>query len=55
MTVLERHLVLLESVLRIILEDLDLVWLTKIWSSGGDTRCDMFKIIFIFYLFRCRL
>jgi hypothetical protein len=36
MTVPERHLVLLESVLKIIFEELNPVWLAGMWSSGGD-------------------
>jgi predicted small integral membrane protein len=55
MTVLERCLVLLKSVLRIIFGELDLVWLAKMWSGGDDTRRDMIKIIFMVYLLKCRL
>jgi len=44
----------LKSVLRIIFDELDL-GLTEMWSSSGDTRRDMIKIIFMLYFLKCRL
>jgi hypothetical protein len=55
MAILERRLVLLKIVLRIIFEELDPKWLMEMWSNGGDTRLEMIEIIFELYFLKSRL
>jgi hypothetical protein len=55
MTISKRRLVLLESVLKIIFEELNLEWLFEMWSNGGDTHYEMIVSIFMLYLLKSRL
>jgi hypothetical protein len=55
MTGSEHHLVLLERRLRIIFEELDPIWLARMWHRPSDYRRDMIDIIFMLYLVKCRL
>jgi hypothetical protein len=55
MVILEQHMVLLEKVLRIIFEELDPIWLARIWRGDSESRQDMLDIIFMLYLLTCRI
>jgi hypothetical protein len=48
-------MVLLEKVLRIIFEELDPIWLARIWRGDSESRQDMLDIIFMLYLLTCRI
>jgi hypothetical protein len=37
--------VLAQDLIRVIFEDMDLVWLCLMWETGGSTRADMIKIL----------
>ncbi len=43
-------MVLLEGVLRIIFEELDLIWLAQMWRGDSESHLDMLDIIFMFIL-----
>jgi hypothetical protein len=47
-------MVLLEGVLRIIFEELDLIWLARMWRGDNEYCRDMIDIIFMIYLLKCR-
>jgi hypothetical protein len=42
-------MVLLEGVLRIIFEELDLIWLVWVWRGPTESRWDMIDIIVMLY------
>jgi hypothetical protein len=37
--------VVAEDLIRVIFEDMDLVWLRVIWEDGGSARIDMIEIL----------
>lgn len=55
MAISEQHMVLLEGVLKIIFEELDSIWLARLWRGVGESRRDMLDIIFMHYLLKCRI
>ena len=34
-----------QDLVRVIFEDIDLVWLTTMWEEGGSARVDMIEIL----------
>jgi hypothetical protein len=46
-------MVLLKGVLRI--EELDPIWLAKMWREASEPYRDMLDIIFMLYLLICRI
>jgi hypothetical protein len=49
MAVYGMHEVRLEDVLRVIFDQLELVWLARIWFGGGDHCSDMIDMIYEMY------
>jgi hypothetical protein len=37
--------VIAQDLIRVIFEDMDLVWLKTMWEDGGSTRVDMIEIL----------
>jgi hypothetical protein len=37
--------VIAQNLIRVIFEDMDLIWLRTKWEDGGTTRADMIKIL----------
>jgi hypothetical protein len=52
---LEQRLVLLEGVLMITFEELDPIWLARMWRGPSESHRDMIDIIFMLYLLKCRI
>jgi hypothetical protein len=50
-----RSTVQLEGILRVIFEELDPVWLIRMWRAGGDSQHDMIDIVYMLYLLKARL
>jgi hypothetical protein len=48
-------MVQLEGILRVIFEELDPVWLSRMWRAGGDSRRDMIDIAYMLYVVKARL
>jgi hypothetical protein len=55
MTDSKQHLVMLEGVLKIIFEELDFIWLARMWRGPSEPHRDTIDIIFILYLLKCRI
>jgi len=55
MAISEQRMVLLEGVFKIIFEELDRIWLTRIKRWPSESRWNMLDIIFMLYLFKCRI
>jgi hypothetical protein len=39
----------------VIFEELDPVWLSRMWRAGGDSRRDMIDIAYMLYVLKARL
>jgi hypothetical protein len=37
--------VIAQDLIRVIFEDMDLIWLRTMWEEGGSTRVDMIEIL----------
>jgi hypothetical protein len=46
---------LLEGVLRIIFDELDPIWLGRMWRGPSEFCWDMIDIIFMLYLLKCMI
>jgi hypothetical protein len=44
--------VLVEDIVRIILEDLDPVWLLEMWDSNVETRRELIDVIYLVYMIK---
>jgi hypothetical protein len=39
----------------VIFEELDPMWLSRMWHAGGDSRRDMIDIVYMLYVVKTRL
>jgi hypothetical protein len=46
--------VIAQDLIRVIFEDMDLVWLRTMWEDGGSTRADMIEILISLALLKLR-
>jgi hypothetical protein len=46
--------VIAQDLIRVIFEDMDLVWLRTMWEDGGSAHVDMIKIIISLALLKLR-
>jgi hypothetical protein len=51
---LDSQLVVAKDLIRVIFENLDLVWLKSMWDNGGSTRAKIIEIVIMLALLRLR-
>jgi hypothetical protein len=47
--------VIAQDLLRVIFEDMDLVWLKSMWDDRGSTRVDMIEILILLVLLKLKI